>query len=120
MKKICWYLTVSTFAALMLVGCSNEQTEETKSETGQYIEAKEAAWNYVKEQNWDDTAEEDWQNAEVTEVVADQSYEVLDEHFEGETALRVTFNDKGTVLTGTPSILIDPETNAVIGYVPTE
>ncbi|TFE00604.1 hypothetical protein [Jeotgalibacillus salarius] len=115
MKKGICYLAICTFTALILVGCASDQ-----SKTQEYNEAKKAAWDFVKEEGWDNTADEDWQSAEVTEVIADQTFELLDDTFEGNEALRVSFKDKENVVTGTPLILIDPDTNEVIGYMPGE
>ncbi|AJD90293.1 hypothetical protein JMA_09760 [Jeotgalibacillus malaysiensis] len=62
----------------------------------------------------------DWKSAEVRNVTADQSYELLDDSYRGEDALYVIFENKENLTNGTPNILIDPDTNEVMGYMATE
>lgn len=51
---------------------------------------------------------------------ADNSYEFLDKTYDGKEVLMVSFEDKDNVVLGTPLILVDPITNEVIGYMPSE
>ena len=50
-------------------------------------------------------------------MTADDSYELLDETYEGKEVLSVSFEDKKNVVVGTPLILVAPDTNEVIGYM---
>ena len=53
-------------------------------------------------------------------MIANNSYELLDKTYEGKEILIVSFEDKENVVVGTPLILIDPNLNEVIGYMPGE
>lgn len=109
-------------ASLLLVaGCGTEEpieetaeaTEETMAEDG-FQEAREAAWGYIQEEEWaEEFKETDWQTAEVTEVVASKYADYTDEDFTGDELLLVTF-EREDIATAS-HILIDPETNAVVG-----
>lgn len=41
----------------------------------------------------------------------------MDKTYEGREVLLVTFEDKENVVVGTPLILLDSETNHVVGYM---
>ncbi len=120
MKKAVLYLALTIFLALLLVGCSGNQNEEKQSQTDNYNEVRETAWNFVKEKGWHTTAKGNWRSAEVTKVVANKNYELLDKNQEGREALSVSFEEKKNSVVGIPVILIDPNTNKVIGYMPSE
>ncbi|MBM7578151.1 hypothetical protein [Jeotgalibacillus terrae] len=120
MGKGLGFIILNVFAALLLIGCSGEQDNDGQIDSGQYLEAKEAAWAYVNEQGWDDNAEEDWRSAEVTEVVASHRYELFEDAYAGKEVLRIQFHDPENVIAGTPAILMDSDTNKVIGYIPGE
>lgn len=102
---------------VFLVACSSDsQTSNdvnaTTKESDDY--AREIAWDFVKEMGWDDGVKEEWQSAKVTKTVAaDDDHKFLGkaykDNYEGKEVLFVSFES-------TPSILIDPKTNKVIGY----
>ncbi|MFS0688809.1 hypothetical protein AB1K89_06165 [Sporosarcina sp. 179-K 8C2 HS] len=56
----------------------------------------------------------------MAETIADDKYVLLDENYDGKEVLVVSFEDIDNVVTGTPSIIVDPNTNEVIGYMPSE
>ncbi|MGD7051691.1 MULTISPECIES: hypothetical protein [Bacillaceae] len=120
MRKIVSYFVIALFFAILLVGCSNNQNEENQSETDSYNEVREVAWDFTKDKGWDDTAKGNWQSAEVRKVIVDNNYEFLDKTYEGKEALSVSFEDKENTVVGTPLVLIDIDTNKVIGYMPSE
>ena len=100
MRKVVLYLALTVFSAL-LIGCSESQNAENQSDTDGYNEVRKTAWNFVK-------------------VVVDNNYEFLDKNYEGKEALSVSFEDKKNSVVSTPLILIEPDTNKVIGYMTSE
>ena len=119
-KKAILYLVLAVFSTLLLVGCSGQQNTESQNGADGHDGAREIAWDFVKANGWHHTASEKWQSAEVTKVVANNNYELLDETYDGQEVLSVTFEDEQNSVVGTPLILIEPDTNKVIGYMPTE
>ncbi|WP_026674858.1 hypothetical protein [Alkalihalobacterium bogoriense] len=111
-------ITITVFIVLLLGGCFNNETMESNSDS--YYEVKETAWNFINEQGWNETAKKNWQTAEVSKLVVDDNYELLDPTFEGKEVLTVSFEDDKDSVVSTPSILIDSDTNRVIGYMLSE
>ena len=120
MRKAALYFMITVFSALLLVGCFENQHAENEGGTDGYNEVKETAWNFVKEKGWNNNANGDWQSAEVIKVVVDNTFELLDKNYEGMEVLSVSFEDKENIVVATPIILIDPDTNKVIGYMRSE
>jgi hypothetical protein len=104
----------------MIVGCSIKQDRGNSNVIDNYEKIREVAWEFIEEKGWDDRAIEDWKSAEVKKTIADNSYELLDKTYEGKEVLRVSFEDKENVVVGPPLILVDPNTNEVIGFMPGE
>ncbi len=101
---------------LLTIGCVN-------SESSSQIDSDEAiqnAYDFVKEKGWDDTIVGEMENATVEESRADSKAEYIDKSYEEQEVLLVTFEDDPNSTTGTPAILVDPETLKVIGYIPSE
>lgn len=112
---------ISVLCVLFFIaGCSNNQDNMNAINKDGYDDARESAWDFVKEKGWDDRAEENWQSANVTKTIADNNSEFLDNDYEEKELLLISFKDKENVVLGTPSILIAPDTNKVIGYMPSE
>lgn len=80
----------------------------------------EAAWEFLKTKGWDYTSSGEWKNAKVRQTIADKSYELIDDRYVGKLILTVTFEEQGNVVVGTPVVLVDFDTNEVIGYIPGE
>lgn len=116
MKLKLLYLALPIFLILLLFGCSYKQNGGNITETDSYEKAKEVAWEFIEEKGWDDTVKEGWESVKVKKVIADNSYESLDQTFEGKNILAVSFEDKENVVVNTPLILVDPDFNEVIGY----
>lgn len=114
------YLALALFTIFLVVGCSNNQDNVNSTNEDSYDYARESAWNFVKEKGWDDAAKENGQSVNITKTIADNNYELLDNTYEGKEVLLVSFEDKENVVVGTPPILIDTNTNKVIGYMPGE
>lgn len=120
MRKVVLFLVMIVFSALLLVGCSENQNAENQRETDGYNEVRETAWNFVKEKGWNNNATGNWQSAEVIKVVVDNKFDLLDKNYEGMEVLSVSFADKENIVVATPIILIEPNTNKVIGYMLSE
>ncbi|MGG3452301.1 YobA family protein [Domibacillus aminovorans] len=107
------YLALSLWTLFLVTGCSNNQDDVNTTNKDSDDYAREIAWDFVKETGWDDGVKEEWQRAKVTKTIADNNYQFLGkaykDNYEGKEALFVSFE-------GAPSILIDPNTNKVIGY----
>ena len=58
--------------------------------------------------------------AEIKKVDVNNKFELLDSNYEGMEVLSVSFEDKENIVVATPIILIDPDTNKVIGYMRSE
>ncbi|HJF32112.1 MAG TPA: hypothetical protein K8V56_10115 [Sporosarcina psychrophila] len=120
MRKVVLYLALTILSTFLVVGCSDIQNAENNTEKDSYDEVRKIAWDFVVDKGWNDTAKENWQSAKVTKVVVENNYELLDDTHEAEEALSVSFEDKENVVVGTPLILIDTNTNKVIGYMLSE
>lgn len=119
MKLRFLYLTLTVLSILLICGCSTKQDEGNSKGTDNY-EIRKVAWDFIEEKGWGGRAIEDWKSAEVKKTIASNSYELLDKTYEGKEVLMVSFEDQENVVVGPPLILVDPETNEVIGYMPGE
>lgn len=119
MEKMFLHLVLGFFLVILLVSCESS-TVDSQSEMDGYKEARETAWSFLEEKGWNETAKENWQNAKVTTVVVGDDYELLDSSYEGEEALAVVFEEKENVVIVPPQVLVDADTNKVIGYMPSE
>ncbi|MCT8138336.1 hypothetical protein H1D32_11595 [Anaerobacillus sp. CMMVII] len=111
-----WILAFS-FIALVLSSCSNLNDKEM---TDNYDNVREVAWEFIKEQGWHDRVSDDWQSARVKQIVVDKSYHLFDQTYEGTEVLSVSFKEKQELVASFPLILVDEQTNKVIGYIPGE
>ena len=103
----------------MIAGCSSEDAKNDSSKDG-YELVRKAAWEFIHEKGWSEPAEGNWQNANVELLIADESFEMLDTQYEGKEVAAVSFQDKENLVIGTPLILVDLDTNEVVGYMPSE
>ena len=122
MKKEVLFINKSKWLILFIImiwvtGC-NEVEKSTAIEQS-YDDVKKVAWDYLNEQGWSENAK-DSNSAVVKKIVVNDNYELLNISFEGTEAWSVSFVDKDNVVVGTPTILVDPKTNKVIGYMPGE
>ena len=113
-------LLVLTILLCLIAGCST--TEDTVKDTNEdgYELVRKAAWEYIQKKGWSESAIGNWQSANVDIIKADGNYEMLDTRYVGSEVAAVSFHDKENVVVGTPLILVDPETNEVVGYMPNE
>lgn len=120
MEKKYLYLVMGFLLVILLIGCESSNAD-SQSEVDDYNKAIEAAWNFIDENGWNDTVKkENWQNAKVTTVIANGDYELLDSAYEGEEALGIVFEEIENAVIAPPIILVNAETNKVIGYMPSE
>lgn len=104
---------------LLTMGCGNSESSESSSQIDS-DEVVQNAYDFVKEKGWDNTIVGEMENAKVEESRADLKAEYIDSSYEGQEVLLVTFEDDPNSTTGTPTILVNPETSKVIGYIPSE
>lgn len=81
---------------------------------------REIAWNFLEKRGWSDSAKEEWKSAAVTKIIVNKDYELLDKNYKGNGVFSVLFEDKENIVVSTPIILVNAETNNVIGYMPGE
>ncbi|KKB33093.1 YobA family protein [Bacillus thermotolerans] len=115
--KIKLLVFILSIPLVFLAACSSDSqttndVNATNKESDEHI--REIAWDFVKEMGWNDEVKEEWQRAKVTKTIAaDDDHKFLGQaykdNYEGKEVLFVSFES-------TPSILIDPKTNKVIGY----
>ncbi|TFB23881.1 hypothetical protein E3U55_03445 [Filobacillus milosensis] len=110
------FLTL-TISISLVIGCSKEQANTSNDS---YNDIKKVAWEYIEEQEWLEYNNGNWQDAEVKQIEADDTYELLKDGYDGEQVMSVTFKDEEKTQVSTPVILVDPDTKEVIGYLPGE
>ncbi|EDL66622.1 hypothetical protein [Bacillus sp. SG-1] len=91
----------------------------TGEDSANYQSEIEVAWEFVKKMGWDELAEGDWRNASV-EVTDTSHGHLLEGEDERDEVLMVSFESQENLMNGVPSIFVDLDEKAVIGYVPTE
>lgn len=70
---------------------------------------------------WEKWTNGDWEHAKVTAyTVNKRQAQLLNEQYIGKKVLRVEFENLENTAAGAPVILVDQETNKVIGYIPGE
>ncbi|WP_114166785.1 hypothetical protein [Exiguobacterium sp. TNDT2] len=106
-------------AVLVLGGCADEQRIVNENEPAG-DEAIAVAWAYVTARNWQEPAIDAGASAEVHRVTVDDGYELLDDAYAGTEALAVSFEVDPNSSVDVPTILVAPESNTVVGYVPGE
>lgn len=113
-------LLVLTILLSLIAGCST--TEDTVKDTNEdgYELVRNAAWEFIQEKGWSESAKGNWQSGNVEIIKADGNYEMLDSRYVGKEVAAVSFHDKENVVVGTPLILVDFETNEVVGYMPSD
>ncbi|MGX1194623.1 hypothetical protein [Metabacillus sp. SLBN-84] len=108
--------TILPFAlfSLLIAGCSVENTDG-------YQEVRKAGWNFMKQNQWEKRTNGDWEHAEVAAYTVNKGQaQLMDEQYIGKEVIRVEFEDLENTAVSAPVILVDQETNKVIGYIPGE
>ena len=113
-------LLVLTILLCLIAGCST--TEDTVKDTNEdgYELVRKAAWEFIQEKGWSESAKGNWQNAKEELLITDEKHEMLTTQYEGKEVAAVSFQDKENVVIDTPLILVDVDTNEVVGYMPSE
>ncbi|MDX5324543.1 MAG: hypothetical protein LPJ96_13095 [Exiguobacterium sp.] len=106
-------------AVLLLVGCDEEQRVVNGNEPAD-DKAIAVAWAYVTARNWEEPAINAGGSAEVQRVTVDHGYELLDDTYFGSEVLAVSFASEPDSVVGVPTILVEPESDTVVGYMPGE
>lgn len=106
-------------AVLLLSGWDDEQRVANGNEPAG-DEAIAVAWAYVTARNWQEPAIDAGASAEVHRVTVDDGYELLDDAYAWTEALAVLFEADPNSSVGVPTILVAPESNTVVGYLPGE
>ena len=119
MKRIYMYIGLTFITILLSTACTN-QVDTGFIYTDEDDVVKEAAWGFIEEKGWSDSINKDWQSAKVEKIMADKKFELFDTTYEGKEVLSVSFSDSVNMVIGTPIILVAPDTNEVIGYMPSE
>jgi len=102
---------------IWISGCNDVENNTVIEQS--YHDVRRVAWEYLDEQGWNESAK-DGKSAVVSKIVVKDNDELVDKNYVGKEALSVSFIDKDHVVVGTPTILVDLNTNKVIGYMPGE
>ena len=113
------YIGLTLMTVLFTTACT-EQVDTGSTYTDGYDDVKEVAWEFIEEKGWSDSADKDWQSTKVEKKIADKNFELIDNTYEGKEVLSISFADRVNTVIGTPVILVSPDTNEVIGYIPSE
>ncbi len=113
-------LVIITLSLFFIAGCSTNQGIEENNGQDNYENARKIAWEFLSGKKWNASAKDNWQTAKVEKTIADNQYDLMDKTYEGREVLVVTFEDEENVVVGTPLILLDSDTNHVVGYMLSE
>jgi PBP1b-binding outer membrane lipoprotein LpoB len=106
MKPKFLFIAMTLLSILLMAGCFDKDS---------YDPVREAAWKFVEEKAWNGR-EEDWKKAIVETRMVDSSFEMLEKSYQGREVVTVTLENA----LAAPLIIVDPDTNEVIGYIPGE
>jgi hypothetical protein len=109
--------TVLIFSLILIVGCTNNEKMKIKDD---HHNVRKVAWDFIDEKGWNDRAKGDWGNAIVTKSIVNSSAELIEKNYTDQKVFFVTFHEKENVVVGVPVILVDIQSNKVIGYIPVE
>ncbi|MGP1906836.1 hypothetical protein ACTSEZ_01620 [Metabacillus sp. JX24] len=99
---------------LLLTGCSNAEEDG-------YKEVRKAGWNFIKQNKWENRTRGYWKHSKVAAYTVNESQtQILDKQYIGKKVLSVEFEGLENTAVSAPVILVDQETNKVIGYIPGE
>jgi hypothetical protein len=113
MKLKILYLTISILA-LVVVGCSKDNSSGTTLDNENYESVREVVWDFIVDQGWSHNyLKENWRYATVKKTIVDDSYKTLDASYNGKEILIVSLEDA----VASPLIFVDPKNNKVIGYM---
>ncbi|WED56512.1 hypothetical protein OE059_06570 [Exiguobacterium profundum] len=110
--------TALCFAIFMLVGCT--QTSSLSSMPPDDEKAIiNSAIEYLNNMDWL-PIDEDGKQATIQSITVDDRFELVDSRFEGTQAWIVTFPSDSQRTVEIPQVLVESESNEVIGYLPSE
>jgi hypothetical protein len=112
MKKK-YFCIFNMFIVLILFGCSI-----TSNSSDKYLEVKEIAWDYLVENKWESSASSDLEDVRVKKVQLQKGEGIInDTSYIGKEVLLIDFKEKENTVASPPRILIDPDSNKVIGHI---
>lgn len=110
--------TALCFAIFMLVGCTQPSSLSSMPPDDEKAIINSAI-EYLNNMEWLPT-DEDGKQATIQSITVDDRYELVDSRFEGTSAWLVTFPSDSQRTVEIPQVLVESESNKVIGYMPSE
>ncbi|WP_214761479.1 hypothetical protein [Exiguobacterium sp. s129] len=110
--------TALCFTIFMLVGCTQSSTSSAIPPDDEKVIINHAI-EYLNNMDWLPT-DEDGKQATIQSITVDNRFELIDSRFEGSRAWLVTFPSDSQRTVETPQVLVESESNEVIGYLPSE
>ncbi|MGA9467472.1 MAG: hypothetical protein WBV10_07575 [Exiguobacterium marinum] len=110
--------TVLCLTIFLLTGCMQPSTS-SPTQSDDEADAIKSAVSFLEQMDWQ-PVDEDSQQATIQSIKVDDRYELIDSHFKGAHAWLITFPADSQRTIETPHVLVDPESNEVIGYLPSE
>ncbi|VXB29588.1 conserved exported hypothetical protein [Exiguobacterium sp. 8A] len=106
------------FTMLMLVGCIQPSTSPSMLSDDETAIIKSAV-TYLQNKNWLPT-DENGKRATIQSITVDDRYDLVDDRFEGTRAWIVTFPPDSQRTVEIPQVLVESESNDVIGHLLSE
>lgn len=110
--------TALCFAIFMLVGCTQPSSLSSMPPDDEKVIINHAI-EYLNNMDWLPN-DEDGKQATIQSITVDDRYELVDSSFEGTRAWLVTFPSDSQRTIEIPQVLVESESNEVIGYLPSE
>ncbi|WP_215145173.1 hypothetical protein [Exiguobacterium qingdaonense] len=110
--------TLLCFTILMLVGCIQPSTSPSTQPDDETAIIKSAV-TYLDNRKWL-LSDENGRQATIQSITVDDRYELFDARFEGTRAWLVTFPPDSQRTVEIPQVLVESESNEVIGYLTSE
>ncbi|MBR3061536.1 MAG: hypothetical protein IKG65_03770 [Exiguobacterium sp.] len=106
------------FTIMMLVGCIQPSTSPSMPSDDERAIIKSAV-TYLHNKNWLPT-DENGKQATIQSITVDDRYDLVDSRFEGTRAWLVTFPSDSQRTVEIPQVLVESESNDVIGHLLSE
>ncbi len=112
------FFTGLCLTILMLTGCMHPSTSSSTYSDDE-ADAIKSAVLFLEQMDWL-PVNEDSKQATIQSIKVDDRYELLDSQFKETHAWLITFPTDSQRTIEIPHVLVDPESNEVIGYLPSE
>ncbi|WP_290770441.1 MULTISPECIES: hypothetical protein [Exiguobacterium] len=106
------------FTIMMLVGCIQPSTSPSIQSDDETAIIKSAV-TYLNNMDWLPT-DENGRQATIQSIIVDNRYDLVDSRFEGTRAWLVTFPPDSQRTVEIPQVLVEPQSNEVIGHLLSE